>query len=410
MRSPFGLYCLAALAVALTTITLGVEQASASAARQARDMADAPSWASVVEGAPLWIERAVPLRGPSLAADPADPRRIAYCVEGGIRLSLDGGATWATVPTTSVRSVAATAPYPLIPDNDSSPACASVVLDPDHAQSFFAVFHGAAHAAPPIVQLGFQSADGGGTWQLVPPPAGYEVGEFGGFRQEGSWVQALFVGRAPGLDAPPPLDVVQTADGGLTWQSAGLSCPASGACVGWGPGPASYSPMGGPGAQWIVFSTDGGQSWATPAWPSSVDLKAPGPYELVALSATSVALVAGGEADPMLVSRDGGQTWAAVALPALQGSTGIGRSAPGLQVLPDGSLLARPANGPTWQLLVPGATDWCPLSVLPAGLRTDSPRVIGERIWRLEDGGAAEMPPAPASTPLSDLHCGADRG
>src|SRR5919202_4674422 len=113
-----------------------------------------------------------------------------------------------------------------------------------------------------------------------------------------------------------------------------------------------------PTAQGIAYSTDGGRTWRTPAWPSWVDLTYPGPRELVALSPTAVALLVGGSGYPFRLSRDGGRTWEVIALPALPGSGGA-EQFPGLQMLPDGALLA---SGMHWWLLPPGSTRWCALT------------------------------------------------
>jgi hypothetical protein len=134
----------------------------------------------------------------------------------------------------------------------------------------------------------------------------------------------------------------------------------------------------------------------------------PGPNQLAAFSGNgnpAAVAISGGSDFPLQSSVDGGQSWQAVSLPPLPESAGGGMPFPGLQILPDGSLLALPEGG-SWQLLPAGAADWCPLnaSALP---QSPAPfQAIGDRLWWLPQVEAAPgTVAAPVSLPLSSLKC-----
>jgi BNR/Asp-box repeat len=233
------------------------------------------------------------------------------------------------------------------------------------------------------------------------------MGEFSSFQVTGRVVQALYGRPAAAPAQAPALAVVQTTDGGRTWAPAHLTCPASGPCLRWGAAPGPFSPMGAPAPQGIAYSTDGGRTWRTPAWPSWVDLNYPGPKALVALSRTEVALLAGGSEYPFRLSYDGGRTWEVIALPALPGTAGGAAQIPGLQMLPDGALLAQAQSaGMPWWLLRPGTTRWCPVSGAALPAWPAALRVIDGRVLWLAGGPFRPGVLSLTSVPLSSLRCG----
>jgi hypothetical protein len=371
-------------------------------------IAPAPEWSLVAEVQPLLFQDTARLTTPSVAFDPADPQRVAYCTPGSIQLSVDGGATWSQIPTLGVTEVASTTSYPVFTGGSSQPpSCRSVTLDPGHPQSFYAAFATAQepYGAPPVYFMGFLTSDAGDSWQLLAPPEGYTIAQFGGFQATANAVQALFAGQPAGPEQAAPFIVEQTTDGGRTWALANLTCPASGPCIRWGPAPSQISGMGAPLPQAIEISTDGGQSWTTPDWPAQVDLNG-GPSELVALSASRVALFSPQDDYPFRISSDGGGTWTVVSLPPLIGSDGNVPLYPSLQMLPDGALLAQSQTSGSWQMLQQGESEWCTVAGTALPSAPDLFAVVGNRLWWLESSDTPSGVPTPRSVLGSDLHCG----
>jgi photosystem II stability/assembly factor-like uncharacterized protein len=363
-----------------------------------------PAWASLGEVQPLLFQDSDRLYTPAVAADAADPMRIAYCVPGGIRLSTDGGATWSAISTAGVAQVASKTDYPLFGGGSSSPArCDSVTLDAGHPDSFYAVFETAKrpYGAPPIFLMGYLTTDGGKTWQLVPEARGYAMDQFGGFRSVERGVEALFGGQP----STPDFGVEQTTDGGRTWTQSDLTCPASGPCIRWGPAPSQIGGMGVGYPQAIEISTDDGQTWTTPVWPTQVTLNS-GPSQLASLSGSAVALLSPGDDYPFRVSTDGGETWKVIGLPTLSGSDGNTPLYPGLQMLPNGALLAQSQSGTSWQMLVPGASSWCTVAgaVLPS--TPDLLTAIGDQLWWLASGATPGAAGEVKRVAVGDVRCG----
>lgn len=371
------------------------------------------TWQALGRVQPLWIQRGVSMPSQTLAADPALPQHLAYCVPGGVRRSLDGGVTWTLVPTMSAADALAGTPYALLTGGRGAVQCLEAALDPGDPHTLYAVFEGFQESAPPVYRLGFFSADDGQSWQLVPPPPGLDPSRFGGFQFAGPAVQALWI-EMPGQPERGPFFIVtQTLDGGRSWALAHLACPPRGPCVRWGPAPNSFGGMGAPRPQWIVLSLDNGANWTTPATPPLpsavspvvVDIRSPGPHDLVALSPTTVALIAGGEGDPLHLSMDGGRSWRAVALPPRPGPRGGAPPWPALQMLPDGSLLTYTEDGPSWLLLEPGARAWCPAAASAPPTYPLAVQAAGTRLWWLLGGEGPNATPRLGSAPLTDLQC-----
>jgi hypothetical protein len=370
-------------------------------------VAPAPEWAALTALQPLLFQDTERLYTPSVAFDPVDSRRLAYCAPGGIQLSTDGGETWSSISTADVAKVAATTSYPLFAASEGPASCHSVTLDANHPQSFYAVFQTAqeAYGAPPIFFMGYLTTDAGTTWQAVPPPPGYTIAQFGGFRATTNAVQALFAGQPSGPEQAPSFAVEQTADGGRTWAPAGLTCPPSGPCVRWGSAPSQISGMGADYPQAIELSTDGGQTWTAPDWPVQVILNG-GPSELVTLSASTVALLSAQDDYPFRISPDKGKTWLVINLPALVGSDGNLPLYPALQMLPNGALLAQSQNSSTWQMLLPAASEWCTVAGVSLPATAELFVVNSGQIWWLENPSAPTGAPVPQKVTISDMHCG----
>jgi hypothetical protein len=363
-------------------------------------VAPAPTidWTALGAQQPLLVQQNAD--GGALTVDRIDAAQLASCLPGGIQLSLDGGATWQTIATGGVQPAVMSSSLPLVPvpPGQGGPLCSTVVVDPAHPQSLYATFAVVQPSdATATVAVAYETADGGKTWTLVPPPQGTSPQGFAGFQLDGSAVQAFFV-SAPGDDpdypGAPVLSVEETADGGLTWSPASLTCPAVGPCVRWGPAP---NGLGSCAAQAydqpLEVSADGGQTWSTPTPPGGANVC--GFAELVSFSGTAVALLSGDPQAPLWFSQDGGQTWAVAAPPPLPPDAAAPAYA-GLQMLPDGTLLAQ--SGQTWYLLPAGASAWCSAdAALPAQPRLLQPS--GGRLWWVQSDGA------PQSTAIGSLAC-----
>jgi hypothetical protein len=367
------------------------------------EVTSAPSWTALPPRAPLWIQPASGLESQAVTADPSNPARLAYCTPGAIRVSQDGGESWASVPTGPVETLLAAGPYAI---GQSPAACNAVTLDGSHPQSFYAVFSTniKQYGAPPIYFMGFFTPDGGKTWKPAPtPPEGQSppmVERFGGFWTDGKSVQELYLGDATGSDLPalqaPPVLVEQTTDGGANWGPASLACPSSGPCLQWGAAPSAISGMGSGLPQWVMASQDDGQTWVSTG--QAVELRMNGPHELAALSQNEAVVVSGFANYPLRYTRDGGKTWQALSLPSLPGTATAQFN--GLQLLPDGSLAAMNLDTGAWYGLAPAAQDWCPLSISIPGNYPVFLQASGDKAWWL-----SPVDQTLQSAPLSSFEC-----
>jgi hypothetical protein len=381
----------------------------------------APDWASLGPLHPLAIQPSA--SAPAIAVDPSNPRRLAYCGSDGIQVSANDGQRWSTVPTGGAVQAAAGSPYQFQPTTTTSPPiCGTLAVDPIHPGSFYAAFgmiRTEYHSAPPYFAIAFVTADAGRTWRLVPPPSGLDLSTFGGFQVGDHAVLAVF--SSPTQTLPAPSFAVQaTFDGGKTWASGQLPCPAAGPCVRFGAADLVVTGMGAMLPQSIERSTDSGRSWFPPSWPSSVVTRY-GSNQLVALGPTTIALISSGPGDPsypFLLSTDGGATWEVVALPTVPGSALDPPHLPtALTMLPDGSLLGwnntPPSGAGYWDLLQPGAAAWCRAAdaALPGAWGSMAPfRVIGDRLWWIDGSDPTLVPLRIESLAISALSCGPREG
>ena len=168
------------------------------------------------------------------------------------------------------------------------------------------------YGMPPVYFLPFYTADRGKTWQLVPVPvvqtaSSLTEGRFGGFWTDGKAVQALYFGEIGGSNQASSLLVKQTIDGGLSWEPASLTCPSSGPCLRWGAAPGEVSGMGADLLQDVIASFDQGRTWSSTG--ETVDVRLPGPHELVALSQDEALIISGNARYPLRYTSDGGRTW-----------------------------------------------------------------------------------------------------
>ncbi|HUV29024.1 MAG TPA: hypothetical protein VMW34_16805 [Anaerolineales bacterium] len=307
-------------------------------------------------------------------------------------MSLDAGQTWEQpIPTTGVTAAAQERGY-IIFDGDpaTADACHSVTLDPSSAGTFYAEFTVAQveYGAPPVFYMGFFSTDRGATWQFVNPPATTTLEDFGGFwNLDGQKVQAQFL-VASQLDQPFENTLItETSNGAADWEIGKLSCPSVGPCLRWGPAPSNIPGMGSPLPQSILHSMDGGDTWRVIDPP--VELRAPAPNQLVAISDMEVLIISGGigltnstdETQVMRASLDAGATWRPVTLPPISNQDSGINYFPGLQYLSNHSYLSQPPEDSTWYWLSPSMPLWCSvnserLPSYPVLLQN-----VGDQVW-----------------------------
>jgi hypothetical protein len=364
----------------------------------------APAWTAQQRSSPLWIQLSSTIMDQMLVVDPNNSDQMAYCITGSIMASQDGGHSWASIPTDGIKDVAL--PGDMVIDTSQS-MCTSVALDATHPDSYYAVFSTVSKqwGAPPMYYLGFYTTVQGKTWQLAPvtqllTQSTMETGSFGGFFTVGNAVETLYYNTTSDDPAnQPTLEVKQTTDGGLTWTAASLACPYSGPCLRWGAAPSEITGMGADLPQGVKASFDQGQNWVFTG--QSAELRMIGPGELIALSETEALLISAGASYPLLYTADAGKTWQALALPPLPGvNSGWGIGYSGLQMLPDGSLVALNQDRGVWWLLSPSAQDWCSTGIAAPG---NSPTLLvssGGRIWWFDSASAKAE-----STPASSFAC-----
>ena len=400
---------------AATLIAALVAGASFALPRAVAGQPDPSSWAGLAGVVPIAQSRSTPISDAALAVDPAHRERIAYCAPSAVQLSEDGGTTWTAIPTAPVVPDAEASGYPLLTTGGVPPACSSLALDPAAPGTVYAAFRAgkSPFGAPPIVFVPYVTTDAGASWSAVPPPPGLTPEAFGGFRETGGGVDALFIQRTAQSSGPPL--VQRTLDSGASWAAAPFSCPTTGGCARWGAAPNLIGSCAMNGRiQLLLSSTDGGATWTD----AGVGVNACVLNELVALSNGALLLLSqdttgssrgGGSTAIAHLSTDGGLSWADLSLPPLPGSAP--RQIRGLLMLPDGSLIAR-VQGSGWALLRPGAEAWCGAgSTLPVPAEAaDTATVIGDRLWWLENGDGGAPPvnrePLPVGIPLVNVSCG----
>jgi photosystem II stability/assembly factor-like uncharacterized protein len=349
-----------------------------------------------------WVSASADLYNRVVTFDLSNKERIAYCTSQEIRVSDDGGKSWNSIPIAGVSTVAEIQGYTIFNNDPSlSLACMSVTLDSQNPQSYYAVFTTAheEYGAPPVFYMGFVTYDDGLTWQLVPPPSETSFEEFGGFWTDGDGrVEALFTKPRDLVEPAGPVYVQETSDGGITWTSSKLHCPVSGPCLRWGPAVSNIPGMGSPLPQSILLSLDQGQTWSFVEPP--VELRAPPPNQLVAFSNKEVAIISGSillgiseqEADPLRITQDGGLTWEAILLPPPLFQETDFVYYPGLQILPDRSLISQTSERNDWLLLPPSSQNWCPISSHNLPSYPVLLQAIGDQLWWVNsDTGQAEQ-------------------
>jgi hypothetical protein len=311
--------------------------------------------------------------GPT-SVDPAtNSPLVAWCEPSGVVIT--GGATPVKIPVLGVRQALRGSMLQLFSHAATPGQCIAVQLDPRYRDSVYAGFGTAqGNSIPPVYVAPLYTTNAGATWHTVPIPKGLSIEDFGGFTTEGNEVAALF-NSSNSYNQNVPQGTTNgyataevTSNGGASWTTATLGCPASGPCVTFGPYPTSHCGMSNAFQALLV-----GPSRATPAsrvrwrystWVSTVNSCFA--QQLVVSSPRVVFLLDPSSEYPLLRSTDGGQTWSNWEIPPNPAANYGPDSAPmtnSLVLSPDGSLFASittPA-GDSQHLyrLYPGATSWC---------------------------------------------------
>jgi hypothetical protein len=339
----------------------------------------------------LWISPSTDLFNRVLSIDPQNQERLAYCAHDEIQVSIDAGNTWEGISTTGAASAAADHGFRLFSSGSpSSSTCINVTLDPGYPSTLYAIFTAAEEqfGAPPVFYLGFFTTDNGDTWHVVPAPGSSTLEQFGGFWNLGDeGIEALFNSDS----LADNIVVIETGDGGETWQPGKLSCPTLGPCVRWGPAPSNIPGMGSPLPQEILSSSDGGSTWESVDPP--IELRAPAPNQLVAFSDYDIAIVSGSigladsdlDASPLRLSQDKGLRFQPIELPPLASNEIESNYFPGLQLLPDESYLSQDPETSAWFRLNPEQPTWCRLDVDSLPPIPQLLQYAGGKLWWTND-------------------------
>jgi len=337
---------------------------------------EGPSWATV---GPLGYVTSS-FDGPSPISAPEGSPRVAWCLPSG--LVITGGGSSVSIPTSGVAGALTGTALAIFGSPTSDPACATVLVDPRHAQSVFAGFDTAEDgSAPPVYLAGLFSTDDGARWQRVPVPRGASLESFGGFVESGGSVVALFSPAQEFADGHAPLGTSGgrvrtevTTNGGVSWAASTLGCPTAGPCSTFGPYAMGHCAMNATSLALLVGPRVAATSvrWRYSSWVST--LNSCYTQQLVTTSARDLALLDPSSQYPLLRSSDGGANWTDVVLPSNDG-VNFANGAPlgtSLLMAPDRSLFTTvtSASGTRQRLLrlYPGATAWC---VVP-GVLVDS--------------------------------------
>ena len=348
-----------------------------------------------------------------ITQDPSNPAGVDWCSAGLIQLAGPNGPQ--TISTASVNSVLQQLGYTLFTNN--SPNCTSlaVVGTGSIPQLIAASFEAQPKMqSPQFANVALMTKDDGKSWVPIPVPAGASMNGFGGFRQNGNSLEALFSPSLSGSSYPSgsPVPLVEaTSNSGTSWNEQSLACPSSGPCVTFGPYLAGNC-AGGVGVhQSVLYSSDDGKTWSTPVWPKSI--QACSPAQLIELPGNKVILVTTSSQNIVRISSNGGKTWKDLAVPLPKSSQrgyGIGPGQGGFQILPDGSLLLSDqiSNGYKWELLNPSADKWCTLNNVSSQFIVSSVYQIGNKLWWLsaKPTGHTFSPQSTInSISLRNIHC-----
>jgi hypothetical protein len=312
--------------------------------------------------------------GPSPVDAVPNSSRVAWCEPSGIVIT--GDSTQETISTAGVASALRGSTLHFFPASTSAaPACTTVQLDPNFLDTVYAGF-GAGEGAsiPPIYLAPMYTTDAGATWHTVPLPREFALEDFGGFAIDGQEVAALFSrdnfsnGEFPQSTRDGYATAEVTTNGGASWHTSTLGCPAIGPCVTFGQyewgncnmtedlQPLLVGPTG--------TSAASGVKWRYSTWVTTVNSCST--QQLAAVSSKELFLVDPSSEYPLLRSTDAGLNWTNWELPPIPAENYGPDSAPltnSMVLAPDGSMFASISTpaGDRQELyrLYPAATSWC---------------------------------------------------
>lgn len=310
-----------------------------------------------VEPSPTWASlgrlhyMSSTFSGPSAIEPASTSKLIAWCQPSGVVIT--GGPTRVSVPTEGARAALKGSTLRIFSHPPSIPQCATVQLDPRHGGTIYAGFStGQGNSIPPVYLAALYTTNLGATWHTVPFPTGLSIEDFAGFTTAGSQVSALFSSpnNSSNRDVPSGtsngfVSAEVTSNGGASWTSTTLGCPASGPCMRFGPyqwGNCNMSNdmqpllLGPPGAKALS-----GVKWTSSSWVTSVNSCFA--QQLVVSSAHELFLLDPSSQYPLLRSTNSGRTWTYIALPLISAANYGPDSPPSsnsLLLAPDGSLFA----------------------------------------------------------------------
>lgn len=297
----------------------------------------------------------------SIARDPVIPGRQATC----------NGALLA--PGQSSASLVVSGPDPLRAPLSSQVfgnahgyvGCRALALDPNNVDTVYAAgLIDAGGQGPMTFPPPVYSTNSGRTWQRVPVPGGFSSpdgfgADFVGFESSRAGVIAWFSPAANPISANPGGQVVgeETVDGGKSWQTVPLACPATGNCA-WQIGTS------------MVYSRDKGSSWKVASFLSTIlqGYAYQGPDgSLLLVERQALPYIQ----YPVLRSTDGGATWEFVSLATPPGGWDPLVYQGQVFLAQDGSLMANTVNGQggqIWYRLPPGGPKWESIGGKPTNL------------------------------------------
>jgi hypothetical protein len=102
--------------------TIVVGQGAPTVAKANLGVGPSMAWASLGVGSPVWQVATADIVSPPVSVDAGDPRRLAFCAPGAIRLSNDSGTSWQNVPISgAVRAIGQSEALPEGRPNASRP-------------------------------------------------------------------------------------------------------------------------------------------------------------------------------------------------------------------------------------------------------------------------------------------------